>query len=135
MFDKIKSFFQKQPDLPPYIDKIKDYDYVQIVRLKGDIDKEMIPVIEARIEYNRSQGETSKKNIVVDYTKVTKVDSATVAFHLVRLKELQEAGYKVGFINVKQELRTYIDMFKQDYTFRIYDTEKAAVKELNQLTQ
>ncbi|MCA9400028.1 MAG: STAS domain-containing protein [Candidatus Omnitrophica bacterium] len=115
----------------PYLDRMDDFEFVQIVRLKGDIDQTMIPVIQNRIEYNRSQGSKIDKNIIVDYKKVNKIDSATIAFHIVRLKEYQEKGFKIGFINMTEQLRSLLAMFHQCDTFKIYLSEEEAMVALN----
>jgi len=71
------------------------------------------------------------KNILVDYAKVGKIDSAGIAFHLIRLKEYEAKGFKIGFINASDELCAYLNMFKLTGAFRIYDNEAQALSELN----
>ena len=104
---------------------------MEIVRLKGRIDQNMIPIIEARIKDNRSHGSKIDRNVVLDFSKVEHVDSALVASHLIRLKEYQEKGYEIGLINVTEELRALLDIFKEGKAFRIFSSEDEAVKELN----
>lgn len=125
--------FKKHPkEKPPYLDRIDELEKMSIVRLKGKIDQTMVPVIDARINENRKAGSKIDKNVLLDFAKVEHVDSATIAFHLIRLKEYQEKGFKVGFLNATAELRTLLAMFKEDGTFKIYVSEEAAVKEMNQ---
>lgn len=91
---------------PAYLERIDEMEFVDVIRLKGVIDREMIPQIEERIQLNRRAGSTIDKNVLIDYALVEDVDSATVAFHLVRLKEYEARGFKVGFVNPSAKLRS-----------------------------
>lgn len=115
----------------PYLSKIEELDNLTIVRLKGNIDKDMVPVIEQRIQFNRKQGSTINKNVLVDYAKVDQVDSAGVAFHLVRLKEYQAKGFRVGFLNPSEQLETYLSMFHLCEAFKLFKNEDEAITDLN----
>lgn len=116
----------------PYLERIDEFEHVQIARLKGDIDQSIIPLIEARIQKNRKkEGVRIDKNIIIDYALVDAVDTAAIAFHLVRLKEFESAGRKIGFINVTKELAVLLDMFKQTSHFKVYLNEEDALNELN----
>ena len=114
-----------------YLDQIEELEHLSIIRLKGNIDAEMIPFIEQRIQYNRKRGSTINKNVLIDYSKVEEVDTATIAFHLVRLKEYEEQGFKIGFIHIPAKLQELLEMFNQLATFEIYTEESLAVQELN----
>ncbi len=116
---------------PPYLERIDELEKVSVVRLKGKIDQTMIPVINSRIQENRRAGSRIDKNVVLDFSKVEHVDSATIAFHLIRLREYQEKGFKVGFINITNELKALLDIFKENEIFKVFASEEEAVKELN----
>lgn len=127
-------FFKYDDGLPPpYLDRIDELEYMDIVRLKGNIDQEMIPVMEERIEANRKAGSRINKNILVDYAKVDKIDTAAIAFHLLRLQEYQEHGFSIGFINLTDDLKAHLDMFKGNAAFKVYDSEAEAVEDLNRV--
>ena len=127
------NFFKRQREKPPYLDRIDELEYVRIARMKGNIDQGMVPVIEQRIQDNRKRqgGVNIDKNILIDYAKVGNVDTAAIAFNMVRLKEIQAHGRKIGFINVSDQLKTLLDMFKQSDCFQIYPSEEAAIQALN----
>ncbi|MBZ0165767.1 MAG: STAS domain-containing protein [Candidatus Omnitrophica bacterium] len=116
---------------PSYLDRIDELKKVDVIRLKGVMDRSVIPLIEERIQLNRKAGSTIDKNVLIDYALVEDVDTATVAFHLVRLKEYEAKGFKIGFLNPSRKLRHLLDMFKQDEAFQIYATEADALRELN----
>lgn len=129
LFKKLKK--NKPNEKPPYLDRMDELKKVSIVRLKGRLDQSMIPVIDERIKKNRFAGGTIDKNVILDFAQVTHVDSATIAFHIVRFKEFQSKGFKLGFINVPKEFLSYLEIFKQTSLLRIFPNEEAALKELN----
>src|SRR3990167_9213055 len=116
---------------PPYLERINELEKVSIVRLKGKITHQMIPVIEKRIHDNRRAGSKIEKNVIIDFAKVVDVDSATVAFHIIHLEEYHRKGFEVGFINLNSEMKVLLEMFKQSAPFKVYPSEAGAVKELN----
>ena len=125
--------FRKEIDQkPPYLERIDELEKVSIVRLKGEITHDMIPIIEARIQSNRRMGSKIEKNVIVDFARVEDVDSATVAFHIIHLEEYHQKGFEVGFINLNEEMKNLLEMFKHSAHFKVYPDEVMALKELNQ---
>ena len=124
-------FKKSKSEKPPYLERIDELAKVSIVRLKGKIERDMIPLIDVRIEKNRRAGSQIDKNVLIDFAKVVDVDSATIAFHLLRLKEYEEKGFKIGFINLIDEMNALVSMFKESKSFRIYVSEEEALKDLN----
>jgi len=118
-------------DKPQYLDRMDELEKVSIVRLKGNIDQQMIPIIEERIQANRKKGSGIEKNVLIDYALVDKVDSAAIAFHLIRLKEYEAKGFKIGFMNASDELMAFLNMFHLSDAFKIYINEEEAINELN----
>lgn len=116
---------------PEYLDRIDELESLSIVRLKGNIDQAIIPIIEERIKANRKAGSMIDKNVLVDYKQVEKIDSAAIAFHLVRLKEYEAKGFKIGFVNPSEELKVFLGMFHLSDAFKIYTSEEDAINELN----
>lgn len=126
-----KGVKMNNPELK-YLDRIDELEHLSIIRLKGNIDASMIPLIEQRIQHNRKRGSSIDKNVLIDYSKVDDVDTATIAFHLVRLKEYEERGYKIGFVHISKKLQALLEMFNQLATFKIYSDERQAIRDLNQ---
>jgi anti-anti-sigma factor len=116
---------------PIYLERVEDLENLQIVRLIGAIDQSVIPVIEERIEQNRKHGGKIDKNILLDFKKVEHVDSATIAFHILQIKEFQQSHHQLAFINVSEQLHGLIEVFKLQGTIKIYDSEQRAIAELN----
>lgn len=118
-------------DHPPYLERIDELPNVSIVRLKGEITRDMIPLIEERIQTNRRMGSKIEKNVLMDFGKVVDVDSATIAFHLIHMEEYHKQGFEVGFINLNEEMRHLIEIFKNSASFKVYPNEAKALEELN----
>ena len=124
-------FKKSESDTPPYLDRIDELEKVDIVRLKGLITRDMIPIMEARIQENRRAGSKIEKNIIADFSMVVDVDSATIAFHLIHLQEYWEKGFEIGFIQINDEFRTLLDIFKEKGNFKVFVSEEEAIKALN----
>ena len=58
------------------------------------------------------------------------VDSATVAFHIIQLEEFHKNGFEMGFININEEMKVLLDMFKENVKFQVFASEKEEVKEM-----
>ena len=122
---------KKRTEKPPYLDRIDEFPKLDIVRFKGRLDQDTIPIVEARIKQNRLQGSKIEKNVVIDFAKVEHVDSALIASHVFHLQEYQSQGFQIAFINVTDELKKLVDIFNQEDTFKIFPSEADAVRELN----
>ena len=128
-------FFTRRHTLkgrPPYLHRLEEFPRLEIVRLKGRLDHDTIPLVESRIEENRKHGGKIEKNVILDFAKVEHVDSALIASHMVHLSEYQSQGFTIAMINVTTELKNLIDLFHKKDAFKIYANEEDAVKELNQ---
>lgn len=131
MIDLIQRCKSGGPEKPPYMDRIEELPKLDIIRLKGRITRDTIPVIDSRIKENRRAGSGIDKNVLLDFAKVEDVDSATVAFHSIHLKEYREKGFEIGFININEEMKNLLMLFKENGTFKVFATETEAVQALN----
>ena len=127
----IECFLKRKKEKPSYLERIDEMDKLSIVRLKGRITRDTIPTIDSRIKANRAAGETIDKNVVLDFARVDDVDSATVAFHIIHLKEFHAKGFEVGFINLNEEMKALVELFRENGTFKVFMSEAEAVQALN----
>ena len=127
----IELFKKHKTEKPPYLERMDELEKLTIVRLKGPLDQTTIPIVESRIQENRKHGSKIDKNVVIDFAKVVHVDSAMIAFHIIHLREFQEKGFQIAFINISAEMRVFMDMFKVKEDFRVFASEAEAVRELN----
>ena len=113
---------------PVYLDTIEDRGNLFLVRLKGDIDmnilgsnrEHMTQVIEAMNLYT--------KNILVDFKKVTHTDSATVAALMGRLLDIQKYNHRIALVSIPDGLKKLIEILKVQHNFTIYDNETLAIQ-------
>ena len=115
----------------PFIDTFEEVRNVRILRFKGTIDSKIVPEILKIKDQIEKQGDINKNNVIVDFKKVTNVDSAAIAVLLIRLSELKRHNKKLGLINVTEQLKILLDIFKTGELFIIFDSEEAALESLS----
>lgn len=121
-------FKDRQGRALPYIKEIRKLDQLTIVRLKGEIDSETIPVISDNID---GQAKYLDRNILLDFEDVTNVDSSTLAYIITLLDKLQKHHRKLGVINTNSLLDNYLSIEKVDSVIHKYKDENEALKELS----
>lgn len=114
-----------------FIDTFEEVRNVRILRFKGSIDSKIVPEILEIKDQIEKQGDINKNNVIVDFKKVTNVDSAAIAVLLIRLSELKHHNRTLGLINVTEQLKILLDIFKTGELFIIFDSEEAALESLS----
>ena len=115
----------------PFIDTFEEIRNVRILRFKGSIDSSIVPEILKIKKQLAKHGDINKNNVLIDFKKVTHVDSAAIAVLLIRLSELKRHDKKLGLINVTKQLKILLDIFKTGELFIIFDSEEAALESLS----
>lgn len=118
-------------ELFDYIKEIRATDGVVVVKLRGKIDSETIPIIMA----NRSEkylAHVTESHILFDLEDVEHVDSATLASLILLLHDLKLHHRKLAFINVPPMIRDYVDIVRLSYYVHEYDDEEAALAALHE---
>ena len=113
-----------------YIKEIRTTEDVVIVRLKGKIDSDTIPIIMA----NRSEkylAHVTENHILFDLKEVKHVDSATLASLILLLHDLKLHHKKLAFVNIPPRIRDYVDIVRLSYYVHEYENEEAALAALN----
>jgi anti-sigma B factor antagonist len=112
----------------PFIDRFEEVGNVRILRFKGSIDRTTLPEILKIKKVLERQGDLNKNNVIIDFKKITHVDSAAIAALLIELAELKQHDKKLGLVNVTEELKIMLDIFKAGKLFMIFDSEEAALQ-------
>jgi anti-anti-sigma factor len=112
----------------PFVDKFEEIRHVRILRFKGAIDTDILPDILKLKNKLEKHGDIKKNNVLIDFKKITHVDSAAIAVLLILLSELKEHDKKLGLINVTEELKNMLDIFKAGKVFMIFDSEEEALE-------
>ena len=126
-------FFRKaNGSLPDEIDALEDRGHVQIIRFKGVLDKTTLPDDSAWGNQYIEEHHLLDKNILVDFRKVERVDSAALAVCLMRLQQFKKHGHKIALINVPENFRRLAEIEKISDEIVVYPSEEAALKDLQQ---
>jgi len=120
---------------PVYLDTIEDKGDVFLVRLKGDVDMEVLASNRDKMTAVINVMNLYTKNILLDFKKVTHTDSATVAALLSRLIDIEKTKHRIGLFNIPDQLRQLIDVLKVQHNFLIYDNEPSALDAFKYTTQ
>ena len=116
----------------PFIDRVDEWPHVRVVRLKGPIDKEVIPQMDRLKDEILRHGRFERKNIIFDVARVTAFDSATVAALILWMRELQEDHHRMGFIHVSEDMIDLAELFNVEDRFKVYESEEQAIAAMNQ---
>ena len=124
----------KESSVPflPFIEKIEDYKNFRVMRLKGAIDMSTIPEFSKMVPKAKNNKGSLKQNLLLDFRKVTHVDSSTIAILLVALNELKHEKHKLVLANVPENLKGMLDISEINDLFTIYDSEEDAYNDLKE---
>ena len=106
---------------PVYLDTIQDKGGVYLVRLKGDLDMNVLGANREKMTAIIDSMNLYTKNILIDFKKVTNTDSATVAALLGRLLDIEKEKKRIALFNIPKHFRQLIEILKVEHHFIIYD--------------
>ena len=112
---------------PSYLDTIEDKGDLFLVRLKGDLDMNVLGIDREKMTAVINAMHLYTKNILIDFKKVTNTDSATVAALLGRLLDIEKEKKRIALFNIPDHFRQLIEILKVDHNFLIYDSESLAL--------
>ena len=112
---------------PVYLDTIEDRGEVFLVRLKGDLDMNVLGGNRDKMTAVINAMHLYTKNVLIDFKKVTHTDSATVAALLGRLLDIEKEKKHIALFNIPEHFRTLIEVLKVEHNFIIYDNESLAL--------
>ena len=95
-----------------------------VVPLKGEIDLHVSP----RIAVTLAQMiEKRPKQLVIDLTRVTYVDSSGLAVLIEAMQNVEKYGGKFAIVGVQKMVRSIFEIARLDQVFRIYPDVDAAL--------
>ena len=121
----------------PYI-IAKEKNNIIFIEMGGNINSETLPESRELVNEIIKKHEIYKRNnlkILVDYSNVIDVDSATIANILDRLAEHKQHHHTIAFVNVPDEFLHLIQLHKLEDKVTVYPSLKEAVKVLRKPTQ
>lgn len=102
---------------------IKSYeqDGVEIFQINGEINISTSPELRKLFEKDL------KKKIVIDFEKVTYIDSSGLATLVEVLKKTKTQGGSLGLAGMSDKVKSLFEITKLDKLFNIYPSQKDAV--------
>ena len=124
-------FFQNNKEkIPSCVESIDDYPHLKIVKLKGCLDIATIPDVQSFLQKTKKKESRINKSVLLDFKYVTEVDSAAVAGFVEVLSKLKQKNFKLGLMNVPENLRNMLQILKLENVFVIFESEKKAFNEI-----
>ena len=117
----------------PFLKSLDEHSNIRIVRLKGPINMNTLPEIQAFREKLRAQPEFRSKHVLVDFQEVTHVDTSAVAGMILVMAEMKATHHHLGIIHADQSLIERIKLLKLQKIISLYSTETEALQTLNSL--
>ena len=100
-----------------------------IVKIEGDLDLNTAPAFREAVEEKLAYYE-NLKNIVVDFSEVTFLDSSGLGVLLGRFKHITQIGGKMGLVGVKSQLIKVLELSGILRIMELFDTKDEAIQRL-----
>ncbi len=113
--------------LPPFIASMEEEQDCRIVRLKGNLGREVIPSVTDYLKARKSQGgDRIQKHLILDCSMVCHVDSSTVACLATRMREYLERHYEIALVQISDEFDAYLRIACLRHVFQNYESVEQA---------
>jgi anti-sigma B factor antagonist len=112
----------KRPDITP-----PSADRSSVLTLEGEIDLHVSPRISEKLKSMLAQ---KPKQLVVDLSRVTYVDSSSLAVLIEAMQNVEKYGGKFAIVGIQETVRSIFEIARLDQIFRIFpdlDAASAAV--------
>jgi anti-sigma B factor antagonist len=106
----------KRPETPPPGGE-------EVLPLEGEIDLHVSPVISASLNEMIAK---KPKQLVVDLSKVTYIDSSGLAVLIEAMQKVEKDGGKFAIVGMQETVRSIFDIARLDQVFRIFPDLDAA---------
>jgi anti-sigma B factor antagonist len=106
----------------PYISR--QVEGVSILDLEGEIDLYKSPEVRAEIAKLITK---KNKSIVINFQKVTYIDSSGLATMIDAFQKVRAYGGKLGLISLAKSVRSVFEVSRLDKFFPIFEEENSAV--------
>ncbi|MFT5207932.1 MAG: anti-anti-sigma factor [Candidatus Omnitrophota bacterium] len=102
---------------------LEERDNFYILHMKGAIVSSTLGELRHQVDVIAKEHNIFNRGglkIIIDYAEVSDVDSATVANVIKRLDRLHDLGHNVAFVNLPEEMKVLIQMYKVESLFQIH---------------
>lgn len=122
-------FFDKDGSPPLSIAAVEDYPSIRIVRLRGSIDQSTVAEIERFRKWVAKHKGFKHKHVLLDFRSVTHVDTSAVAEILQEVAELKTAHFRLGAINLNEDVKSMFQVLKAEKLVVVFKNESEAVED------
>lgn len=128
----LSDFFKNgNAKLPSFIESIDELQYIRVVRLRGPIDMKTIPMINSMRGKMQNGHGAVDKDIILNFEKVTHVDTATCASLIHTFSMLKCDDHRFVLSNISDTFKALIDIEGLRELLPAYDSEEDAIKALS----
>ena len=120
-------FSDREEAAPFSIAALEDYPTIRIVRLRGPIDQTTVTDLERFKKWVEKHRGFKHKHVLLDFKSVTHIDTAAVAEIIQTVSELKTARFRLGAINLNDEVRSMFQVLKVEKLLTFYKNESEAV--------
>jgi len=106
--------------------KLFEQDGVFVFQVNGEINISTSPDLRKLFEKDQ------KKKIVIDFEKVTYIDSSGLATLVEVLKKTKTRGGALGLASLSDKVKSLFEITKLDKLFSIFQNQKDAVESVKQ---
>jgi len=99
-------------------------DQPNVLPLEGEIDLHMSPNVAQSLRRMTSK---RPKQLIVDLTNVTYVDSSGLAVLIEAMQDVQGYGGRFGIVGLQEPVRAIFEIARLDQVFQIYPTVDGAL--------
>ena len=99
-------------------------DRPNVLPLEGEIDLHVSPRVSISL---RQMIEKKPKQLVVDLSRVTYLDSSGLAVLIESMQNVEKYGGKFAIVGVQETVRSIFDIARLDQVFRIFPDVDAAL--------
>ncbi len=108
---------------------VEDYPTIRIVRLQGTLDQRRVADLEHFRKWVEKHHGFKQKHVLLDFKKVTQVDTSAVAEVIQAVSELKTGHFRLGVINLNETVRGMFQVLKVEQLVVFYNNESEAVED------
>ena len=124
-------FFKNRNKKPPvFVESVDEYPHLKIVKLKGYLDISTIQDLQSFLQNTKKKEGRMNKSVLLDLKHVAEVDSTAIAGFIKVLSKLRQKNFKLGLMNIPENLKSMLQILKLENVFVIFESEKKAFSEI-----
>ena len=123
-------FHNDKEKIPSCVESVDDYPHLKIVKLKGCLDISTNQDVQSFLKKTKKKESRINKSVLLDFKHVTEVDSASIAGFIEVLSKLKQKNFKLGLMNIPENLRSMLQILRLENIFVIFESEKKAFNEI-----